>query len=115
MCCKRSLENAFGSGTCSGASRLPGALSAAMLSNSRSWASGGRYGNSPSALHAVGCVTSNPASRTAARQSPQSVGPGVKAGGQNHGLPHTVFGSAGEEVVEKPCPYRHLLGRRFAV
>ena len=54
---------------CSVASRLPGADSSVMLSNSRSCASGGRYTSSPSAIHAVGCVGSNPAARSAAGQS----------------------------------------------
>ena len=40
-----------------------------MLSKRRSWASGGRYMSKPSALHAVGCVTSNPLLRNAAGQS----------------------------------------------
>src|ERR1700733_12030895 len=40
-----------------------------MLSNSRSWASGGKYASSPSALQAVGCAGSNPLSRSAAGQS----------------------------------------------
>ena len=49
--------------------RLPRALSSAMRSNSRSWASAGRYGSSPSAAHAVGSVASKPASRNAFGQS----------------------------------------------
>ena len=47
----------------------PAALSAVMLSNSRSCASGGRYTSSPSALHAVGWVASKPLRRRAAGQS----------------------------------------------
>src|ERR1700744_2272818 len=48
---------------------LPGALSAVMLSKSRSCASGGRYISKPSALQEVGCVTSNPLLHNAAGQS----------------------------------------------
>ena len=40
--CAPSSEEASGSGMCSVASWLPGALSAVMLSNNRSWASDGR-------------------------------------------------------------------------
>ena len=48
------------SGTCSVANRLPGALSSVMLSNNLSWACGGRYISSPSAIHAVGWPASKP-------------------------------------------------------
>ncbi|CAN5616177.1 hypothetical protein BH09ACT7_BH09ACT7_59180 [soil metagenome] len=48
---------------------LPGADSAVMLSNNRSWASGGRYIRSPSALHADGLLGSKPLSRSAVGQS----------------------------------------------
>ena len=49
--------------------RLPAGLNAVMLSKSRSWASGGRYISSPSALHAVGFVSSKPLARKVAGQS----------------------------------------------
>jgi hypothetical protein len=46
-----------------------GGLSAVTVSNSRSWAAGGRCVNSPSALHAVSCDLSNSFSRSVVAQS----------------------------------------------
>lgn len=49
--------------------RLPGALGDWSRSCNRSWASAVRYGNSPSADHAVGTDASNPACVSAVGQS----------------------------------------------